>query len=63
MAKYGIKEVNFTPARFNNGDNVNEDSIVTSTGQFLVTWNFLKVRKGHLMSYKITKLPQRSVDN
>jgi hypothetical protein len=65
IAKYKIRSVDFTPARFNNGDSshINQDSIVTSVGPYLITWNFLKVQKGHLQSYKIAILPDQVVDN
>jgi VID27 C-terminal WD40-like domain len=57
IVKHQIKQVNFTPARFNNGDNINESSIVTSTGRFLLTWNFEKVKKGMLRGgYKIKNM-------
>eukprot|EP00347_Sterkiella_histriomuscorum_P022900 403336735 len=62
IIKYQIKQINFTPARFNNGDNIVEDSIVTSCGDLLITWNFNKVKRGVLRSYKIKKLPQPAVD-
>ncbi len=63
IVKNQIKFVNFTPARFNNGDNVHETSIVTSTGKYLITWNFEKVKKGHLRGgYKIKNLHSRAVD-
>lgn len=64
ISKHRMGEVNFTNARFNMGINSNgETSIVTSTGDFLCTWNFNKVRKGFLMAYKIKKLAQKPVDN
>lgn len=63
IAKYKIRNMDLTPARFNNGDNIQEDSIVSSTGNYLITWNFLKVKKGNLQAYKIKKLPERAVDN
>jgi hypothetical protein len=40
MIKNQMKNIDFTPGTFNNGDMINESSIVTSTGKFLVTWNF-----------------------
>ena len=46
--------VNFTPARFNTGPD-QETSIVTSTGQYIITWNFKKVKKGRLYDYHIKK--------
>jgi hypothetical protein len=63
IIKHQIRYVNFTPAKFNNGDTVHESSIVTSTGRFLITWNFEKVKKGHLRGgYKLKVLPARAVD-
>ena len=63
IVKYQIRSVDFTPARFNNGDQVDESSIVTSTGKFLLTWNFEKVKKGLLRGgYKIKNLHQHAVD-
>mmetsp|Transcript_38581 Transcript_38581/g.28462 ORF Transcript_38581/g.28462 Transcript_38581/m.28462 type:complete len:82 (+) Transcript_38581:397-642(+) len=62
-AKFKITKIDFTPARFNVGENCQEDSIVTSTGPFLITWNFEKVKKGDLKSYKIIKLSEYVVDN
>lgn len=63
IVKYQIKGVNFTPAKFNTGDNVQETSIVTSTGKFLITWNFNKVKKGFLKGgYKIKLLHQNAVN-
>lgn len=54
IAKYKINSLDFKPAKFNNfGSNGEESSIVTSTGRFLVTWNFLKVKKGILNQYQI----------
>lgn len=61
--KFDILDINFTPARFNNGDNINETSVVSSTGDFLLTWNFNYVKRGILNKYKIKKLPQYAVDN
>jgi len=62
LVKYQIKYLNFTPAKFNNGDNEVEDSIVSSVRDLLVTWNFAKVKHGVLRSYKIKKLLQTAVD-
>lgn len=36
---------------------------MTSTGRLLVTWNFEKVKRGHLKGgYKIKQLPSSAVD-
>jgi hypothetical protein len=40
--------VSFTPARFNTNQNEEEKSIITSSGPFVVTWNFRKVKQGRL---------------
>ena len=61
--KFKINEINFTPAKFNNGDHVSETSIVSSTGDFLITWNFNYVKRGVLNKYKIKKLPNYVVNN
>ena len=63
IVKYQIKQINFTPARFNNGDSATDTSIVTSTGKYLITWNFEKVKRGQLRGgYKIKALPAAAVD-
>ncbi len=36
LVKYNIRSVNFTPAHFNTGANINEEWIVASTGPFLL---------------------------
>ncbi|KAG8865237.1 hypothetical protein FRB96_000127 [Tulasnella sp. 330] len=52
---YMGSEPSFTPARFNTGPDVNETSIITSSGQYIVAWDFLKVKKGILDKYEIRK--------
>ncbi|KAI0796688.1 VID27 cytoplasmic protein [Abortiporus biennis] len=47
--------VAFTPARFNMGEGQEENAIVTSTGEFVVAWDFAKVKKGLLDKYEIKK--------
>ncbi|KAF9581509.1 hypothetical protein BGW38_001443 [Lunasporangiospora selenospora] len=39
--------VNFTPARFNTGIGEEEKTIVTSTGPYVITWNFRRVKLGY----------------
>ncbi|KAG0207132.1 hypothetical protein BGX28_001563 [Mortierella sp. GBA30] len=39
--------VSFTTARFNMGENEEEKAIVTSTGPYVVTWNFRRVKLGY----------------
>ena len=52
IAKFKIKYLDFKVAKFNNFSSSGEESsIVTSTGKFLVTWNFKKVKKGILNEY------------
>ncbi|KAJ3189702.1 vacuolar import and degradation protein 27 [Irineochytrium annulatum] len=48
--------VSFTPARFNIPPEGGEErSIVTSSGPYVVTWDFAKVRAGRLHDYTIKK--------
>lgn len=41
--------------RFNQGEGQEENAIITSTGQFIVAWDFKKVKKGQLDKYEIKK--------
>eukprot|EP00028_Trichosphaerium_sp_Am-I-7-wt_P003712 CAMPEP_0168538904 /NCGR_PEP_ID=MMETSP0405-20121227/21472_1 /TAXON_ID=498012 /ORGANISM="Trichosphaerium sp, Strain Am-I-7 wt" /LENGTH=462 /DNA_ID=CAMNT_0008568289 /DNA_START=33 /DNA_END=1421 /DNA_ORIENTATION=- len=52
--------VSFTPAKFNIGQ-MGERSIVTSTGKFVITWNFRKVKQNVLDQYQIKKYQQEVV--
>jgi VID27 C-terminal WD40-like domain len=47
--------VSFTPARFNTGDNSLEKTIITSTGPYVITWNFRHVKNGKTHEYNIKK--------
>lgn len=37
------------------GENQQENAIVTSTGEYVVAWDFNKVKKGYLDKYHIKK--------
>ena len=64
IAKYKIKSIDLKPAKFNNFNaNGEESSIVTSTGNYLITWNFMKVKKGILNQYQIKQLDSTPIDN
>lgn len=53
----------FNPARFNVGSD-GETWIVTSTGPYLVAWNFAQVKKGNLFAYTMKKeRDERVVDS
>ena len=58
LAKYNIRSVDFTPAKFNNFNISNGDttSIVASSGPFIFTWNWKKVERGLLKCYDIKKI-------
>jgi hypothetical protein len=63
IVKHQISRIDFTPAKFNQGDHQSDSSIVTSTGKYLVTWNFERVKKGHVKSaYKLKNLHAHAVD-
>lgn len=54
IAKYQISNISFRPARFNNFSSQGEEtSIVSSTGDYLLTWNFKHVKAGKINAYKI----------
>ena len=42
-----------SPHRFNTGEGTAENAIVTSTGQYVVAWDFARVKKGYLDKYEI----------
>ena len=54
-AAYMGHDVSFTPAWFNKGEDVNENAIVTSSGRYIIAWDFSKVKKNKLDSYVIKK--------
>ena len=49
--------------RFNQGEGQEENAIVTSTGQFVIAWDFAKVKKGHLDKYEIKKYEDHVVQD
>lgn len=52
---YMNHDISFSPARFNQSETDKENAIVTSTGQFVIAWDFAKVKKGLLDKYEIKK--------
>ena len=63
LKRCGLERCNFTPARFNVTDNKTETNIITSLGDYIINWNFSKIRKGNLDDYKIKKACERIYDN
>ena len=53
VRKYSIKEVKFSAAKFNDSQDGKERFIVTSTGEFIITWNLLDVVKGKTYKYEV----------
>ena len=51
---YMESEVHFTPAHFNTGSDA-ETSIVTSTGNYVVSWSFEAVKKGNPYAYVLKR--------
>jgi len=60
---YMNHDITFTPARFNQGEGQDENAIVTSTGQFVIAWDFAKVKKGLLDKYEIKKYEDHVVQD
>ncbi|TDL29588.1 VID27-domain-containing protein [Rickenella mellea] len=52
---YMGQDISFTAARFNLVEGQEENAIVTSTGRYVVAWDFAKVKKGKVDSYVIKK--------
>ncbi|GAA6020127.1 hypothetical protein JCM10207_006265 [Rhodosporidiobolus poonsookiae] len=51
--------VNFTPAKFNAAlDGNPERTIVTSTGPFIVAWNFRQVKAGNVSNYTLRRFSE-----
>jgi hypothetical protein len=53
MAKHKIKFLNFTPAKFDDSEKLNEAFIITSTGNISVIWSFASILRGCLTDYVI----------
>lgn len=51
------------PNRFNQGEGQSENAIVTSTGEYVIAWDFAKVKKGHLDRYEIKKYEDHVVQD
>lgn len=60
IVKHRMGEINFTTAHFNTGPSL-ERSIVTSTGPFIVFWNFRQVKLGRLDQYMIKRYTDKIV--
>ena len=61
VAKYGLKDSCFTPARFDLNEN-GVNNIITSRGEYIIIWNYNDIRKGK-MNYKIKKADDLVIDN
>ncbi|KAH9943458.1 VID27 cytoplasmic protein [Epithele typhae] len=55
--------VSFTPARFNMGSGKEENTIVTSSGQYVIAWDFKRVKKGNLDKYEIKQYEEQVVQD
>ncbi|KFY70679.1 hypothetical protein V498_10272 [Pseudogymnoascus sp. VKM F-4517 (FW-2822)] len=47
--------LSFTPAKFNTGEGIDETSIISATGPFIVTWNMKRVLAGRKDPYTIKR--------
>eukprot|EP01084_Bolivina_argentea_P042924 79122_1 len=55
IQKYKLKNVDFTAAHFDQGVNINEHWIVSSTGSYIVTWDFDKLKQSGIINrYSLT---------
>ncbi|KAF4693405.1 vacuolar import and degradation protein 27 [Perkinsus olseni] len=53
FVKYGLKDINFTPARFECGASGVEETIVTTTGSLMVSWSLKDVLRGKIHKYSV----------
>jgi len=60
---YMGSEVSFTPARFNTGPDQDEKTIVTSSGPFVIAWDFKKVMQGRLDKYEIKQYADKVIED
>ncbi len=49
------KGVSFTPAKFNTGSGIEETSIITASGPYIIEWNLKKVLNGRKAPYLIKR--------
>ena len=63
ISQFNILKLDFSPAKFNISETGEENSIITSTGDLVVVWNFISVKSGQLNDYCIMKLDERVVKN
>lgn len=55
ICDHKIPKISFTKAHFNTGESKTEKFIVTSTGPFVITWNFATIKKyGKFAKYNYT---------
>ena len=63
IVKYQLTQVKFTPARFNIGNNSEENAIISSIDNIITIWNFKSVKQGKTDNYKIRSLGQKIIKN
>ncbi|KAF4693406.1 vacuolar import and degradation protein 27 [Perkinsus olseni] len=51
--RYGLRDNNFTPARFEYGASGVEGTIVTTTGSLVVSWSLKAVLRGKIHKYSV----------
>eukprot|EP01084_Bolivina_argentea_P133271 235187_1 len=64
LQKYKLRKVDFTQAHFDTGKNIDEHWIISSTGPYIIKWNFNKLKKSGIMnSYSIRKAKSKVIHN
>ena len=62
LERFRISKAKYTPAKFNVNAN-GESIIITSLSEYVVVWNFNKIKKGVYDCYKIKQVGQYVIDN
>ena len=63
LNQFNILKIDFSPAKFNVSADGEENSIITSTGKYVIVWNFISVKAGKLYDYTIKSVDERVVKN
>ncbi|ETO09432.1 Cytoplasmic protein of unknown function [Reticulomyxa filosa] len=64
MEKLKLRKISFTPAHFDNGKDIEEQWIVSSTGPYIIKWNFRKLKKAGIVNdYFIRRANAKVVNN
>lgn len=59
--RLGVQNAKYTKATFNNGSTNHDSEIITSIGNYIITWRLKDIKKGRLGQYETKKKDQKIV--